>query len=636
MSWAEPVWLAGLVIPVVMILLQLRRRAAGRGNLPAGLKRSDGSRAGSAAPPRRSVYGWLALAALLVALARPQAGYIELPVFKQSRQVMIALDVSKSMLATDISPSRLDRSRLLIETLLDELGQEQVGLILFSGSAFLQCPLSADYEILQELLPEVGPEYLPRGGTNYQEMLAVAGQAFNTTGNADRFLIVLSDGESLVPGWEKEAGNIAELGVQVITLGVGTREGALVPDPEGGFVKNSDGGAVLSRLESSTLEELARLTGGRYVDAARWIDLGDLVQATIEQGKVGEVQESAERIPVERFQIPLACALFFLLMRLWREIPVKPRMVEPAPTGAVPPPVQRPQPARAVAPPPLPVLMLLFSGLAAHAQPQEMPSPVEALAGKVAELSAKPGLGVAEFQDLAQATIGAGGAAPTSLPKGSIEDALDAVQRGRRQDAAYADWDRMEEILRQMLEPPPESEQQSQDQNQESDQEQQSDGGQNSQQSQDKNESGEKQQSSGGESSPENQSEDGESSGEPDPDSEESGEESDPSNEKSQENSGSSGSQSQPSPDDPSSEMGDLSEEQDQAAPEPRQEDAGNQQTVQGSSSGGEIPEGLESDASLRALFSRAEQIKNADQPGLLFQRMQGETDRQAREGKDW
>ena len=101
-----------------------------------------------------------------------------------------------SMLTPDVKPSRLERSKLLVQSLLDHLQGERVGLAVFSGTAFLQSPLSADYEVLREFLPNLGPDFLPEGGTNYRQLLETSIDAFGSSGAADRFLVILSDGEA--------------------------------------------------------------------------------------------------------------------------------------------------------------------------------------------------------------------------------------------------------------------------------------------------------------------------------------------------------------------------------------------------------------------------------------------------------
>ncbi len=276
------------------------------------------------AETRPRIWLWFGLAFCIVALARPQWGTAEEQVFDQSREVLIAVDLSKSMLAQDVKPSRLDRSKLLIQSLLDGLKGERLGLVLFAGTAFLQSPLSADYEILREFLPSMNPEYLPEGGSNYQAMLEASVQAFGTS-TADRYLIVLSDGESTSEDWKGLTDTLKQKGIRVIGLGIGTAQGAFIPDNAGGFVKDERGAVVLSRLNSSTLQELAQVTGGAYTDASAWIDLPALLKKTVEAGRKGDFSEKNAARKIERYQWFLAPGLLLLLISYWAEFPVRPR-----------------------------------------------------------------------------------------------------------------------------------------------------------------------------------------------------------------------------------------------------------------------------------------------------------------------
>ena len=227
----------------------------------------------------------------IVALARPQWGRLEEPVFDQSREILLAVDLSRSMLTPDIKPSRLERSKLLIQALLEKLAGERVGMAVFSGTAFLQSPLSADYEILREFLPALGPDFLPQGGTNYRALLDTAIDAFSATSAVDRFLIILSDGEATDDNWRERMEALKAKGVRVIALGIGTEGGGMIPDGNGGFVKDERGAVVMSRLESNTLRELATATDGIYRDASTWLDLAALVRETVSAGRAGSFME---------------------------------------------------------------------------------------------------------------------------------------------------------------------------------------------------------------------------------------------------------------------------------------------------------------------------------------------------------
>ena len=324
-------WVLGLVPLAPLIAWSIFRGNGGAGGkvaLPKILRRWAGTRAVFERPRanRGSRGFWLGAGSILalLALARPQWGTLEETVFDQSREVLIALDLSASMLADDVKPTRLARAKLLIGNLLDELQGERVGLAVFAGTSFLQVPLSSDYEVLRDILPGLDPSYLPQAGTDYAGMLRVANEAFGQSTSADRFLIVLSDGEAHDMGWKAALAELKSKQVKIITLGIGTAGGALLTDPQGGVMKDERGAAVLSRLEPATLQELAQQTGGAYREASNWVDLAGLIKETVDQGKAGDFSKSREARQAERFQLFLGPALVLLLASFALEIPSLP------------------------------------------------------------------------------------------------------------------------------------------------------------------------------------------------------------------------------------------------------------------------------------------------------------------------
>ena len=412
------------------------------------------------AETRPRLWLWFGLALCIVAFARPQWGTVEEQVFDQSREVLIAVDLSKSMLAQDVKPTRLDRSKLLIQSLLDGLKGERVGLVLFAGTAFLQSPLSADYEILREFLPAMSPEYLPEGGTNYKAMLEASIQAFGTS-TADRYLIILSDGEATEDDWKSLIEPLKTKGIRVIGLGVGTAQGSFIPDTAGGFVKDERGAVVLARLNSSTLQELAQVTGGAYTDASAWVDLPALLHKTVEAGRKGEFSEKNTARMIERYQYFLAPGLLLLLISFWAEFPVRPRERALPLAGARGQKTEiGGQQAAAVA-----AVLVLFSVLCHPSSVLGAEAPSDTLAKPlsttVARLAEKPDLSAKDCSELAQTTITYGQrlkSAQQQSPERVIRDALQAVAVGEKIDARAADWPRERAELEELLkkeEPPP-------------------------------------------------------------------------------------------------------------------------------------------------------------------------------------
>ena len=274
MTFAWPQLLLLLVLPAGWLVWEAARGRVSSGGTRPNILRADAGvhsvrLAGQSESPflsagRSGPRFWLAagLVLAIAALARPQWGRIDEPMFDQSREVLIAIDLSRSMLTPDVTPSRLERAKLLVQSLLDRLAGERVGLVAFSGTAFLQSPLSADYEILREFLPSLGPDFMPLGGTNYAALMDTAAAAFSGGPGSDRYLIILSDGGATDDDWRSHIPALTSRRIRVIGLGIGTGRGALIPDGAGGFLKDENGGVVMSKLESDTLRELSAKTGG--------------------------------------------------------------------------------------------------------------------------------------------------------------------------------------------------------------------------------------------------------------------------------------------------------------------------------------------------------------------------------------
>ncbi|MCU0793769.1 MAG: VWA domain-containing protein [Opitutaceae bacterium] len=469
MSFLHPTLLWLLLVPAAALLLTLR---AGRAAAPAYPKISHASFLprqsslvlGHSARSRRPLAAILALAFLVLALARPQGAALETPQLTEARDVLVAVDVSRSMLAGDVTPDRLSRARLLVRSLADELQGERLGLLPFAGTAFLQSPLSADYEIFRTFLDELGPDMIPAGGSDFTALLTAADEAFGPADSdsqvsglrsqpspapaADRFLVVLSDGEAQDESWRPVAQKLAERGVRVLALGLGTAEGAMIPDAKGGLVKDAAGAVVLSRLEAGTLQELARLTDGAYRDASAWVDLPALLRDTVARGRAARVETSSAPRRAELFAWFLAPALGLLALSLLREFPVTPR-----------------QAATRVSIPSIPVrhasALSLFLAIAASLPAAEpAPPPPDPLVELVGRLSAAEALSAADLAAFAELTASRGETARARpdagpFPEGAVRDALAAAAQGLATAPTAADWRGIRSRLEALLAPPP-------------------------------------------------------------------------------------------------------------------------------------------------------------------------------------
>jgi len=551
------------------------------------------------AETRPRLWLWFGLALCIIALARPQWGTIEEQVFDQSREVLIAVDLSRSMLSQDVKPARLDRSKLLIQSLLDGLKGERVGLVLFAGTAFLQSPLSSDYEILREFLPAMNPDYLPEGGTNYRAMLEASIQAFGTS-TADRYLIILSDGESTTDDWKGLTDSLKQKAIRVIGLGVGTAQGSFIPDGAGGFIKDERGAVVLSRLNASTLQELAQITGGAYTDASAWVDLSGLLKKTIDAGRKGEFSEKNTARKIERFQWFLAPGLLLLLVSFWTEFPVRPRE-RALPLSKAKGPRREARGNSVVQAASVVFAIVLASRFSPHAFAAAAEAPGEAtakpLSTTVARLSEKDLLTAKDCSELAQTTITYGQrvkSAQQHPPENVIRDALQAVDQGEKLDAKAADWPRVRQELEELLkkeEPPPQDKKDQQKQDQ-----QKQDQKKNQQQDKDQQSQDKQQQKSDQEKSDPQQKE--------------------PEQQKQEA-------------------FGDMKDQPDQKAerkpappPQPGTQKVGGQQDKK--------PEEEKENPELAMPLQKLEQVRNQDSPAKLQQLMQGQQQKSKPTAKDW
>ncbi len=208
----------------------------------------------------------LALALLIVAAAGPQVGTKLMEVERKGVDVILAVDVSQSMAAQDLAPDRMARARHSIRRLLAELHGDRVALLPFAGSAYLQNPLTTDYNMVGMLVDLLKPGLIPVPGTDLGAPIRLAMNSFAEGADHERVIVIMSDGEDFVGDWRSDAEKAVAEGVRVFTVGMASPEGAPVPDPDrtGAYKQDRDGSIVLSRLNEEALIELARMGNGAY------------------------------------------------------------------------------------------------------------------------------------------------------------------------------------------------------------------------------------------------------------------------------------------------------------------------------------------------------------------------------------
>ncbi len=214
----------------------------------------------------RAVIYSLAFTFLVIGLSRPQIG-AKLKEYKaKGAEIMIALDVSNSMLAQDYSPNRLERAKLAISRITDKLQGDRIGLIIFAGSSFVQLPITSDYVSAKMFLSNISTSSVPIQGTAIGDAINTAVRSFSAQSEQSRAIIVITDGENHEDDAVAAAAQAAEVGVKVYTIGVGSQEGQPIP-MDGGLLKDKEGNIVVTRLDEETLKQIAQAGGGAYVHA---------------------------------------------------------------------------------------------------------------------------------------------------------------------------------------------------------------------------------------------------------------------------------------------------------------------------------------------------------------------------------
>ena len=209
-----------------------------------------------------------ALSLLIIGIARPQYGTKEQTVKRQGIEVMIALDISNSMLAEDVAPNRLERAKQMLSKLVDQMVDDKLGLVVFAGDAFTQIPITCDYVSAKMYLQSITPELIPAQGTAIGKAITTCVSSFGTEDTEkSRAIILITDGENHEDDAQAAAKMAKEKGIHVFVVGIGKPEGSPIPDGRGGFKKDRQGTVVVSRLSEDMCQEVAAAGGGMYVRA---------------------------------------------------------------------------------------------------------------------------------------------------------------------------------------------------------------------------------------------------------------------------------------------------------------------------------------------------------------------------------
>lgn len=326
LGFAQPYFLAGIGVALLLgvgaLVVAFRRSGRVSRAVPARLVDVLAPGVSTLLPALQSSTYTVALIFFAIALAQPQCGERAEVVKRRGIDVVVALDASKSMYARDVTPSRLERAKLELATLLDTLKGDRVALVVFAGDAFIQCPLTSDYAAAKMFLRAVDPESMPQGGTNIGAALLLSRQVLDAAdrGAKDRVVVLLSDGEDLTGEISEGVDALKEIGARVLAVGLGSDQGEPIPtlNRNGevvGYKKDEFGTTVITRLDRAGLTRIASDTGGEFFYQPKSVAMGDVVKI-IDSLQKSELESRLTMKYGEVFQPFVALGLVFLVLGL--------------------------------------------------------------------------------------------------------------------------------------------------------------------------------------------------------------------------------------------------------------------------------------------------------------------------------
>jgi Ca-activated chloride channel family protein len=261
---------------------------------------------------------WLVFLFSILAWAQPQWGFQWVEIKRQGLDLIIAIDVSKSMLAQDVQPNRLERAKLAVKDLVKKLKGDRVGLVAFSSTAFLACPLTSDYSGFLLALEDLGPQTISQGGTALAQAIREAVRGYEKIPGLFKAAVLITDGENLEGDPLAAAQEAKRKKIKIFCIGIGTPEGELIrimkDNGESEFLKDNNGNFVKSRLDEDMLKKIALATEGAYVRSqGAQFGLDHLYETRLATMEKRDLENKNAKQYIDRFQIFLAIALLLLM-----------------------------------------------------------------------------------------------------------------------------------------------------------------------------------------------------------------------------------------------------------------------------------------------------------------------------------
>ncbi|MGG8496786.1 vWA domain-containing protein [Tenacibaculum sp. TC6] len=267
------------------------------------------------------VFFLLGLSFLILSLVNPKMGTKLKTVKREGVDIVFALDVSRSMLAEDIAPNRLEKSKQIISKIIDKLGSDRVGIIIYAGNAYPLLPITTDHAAGNMFLQNANPDMVSSQGTAINEALNLARTYYNNDEQTNRFLVIISDGEDHQEDTKQIAQNIANEGVKVYTIGVGTEKGGPIPIKLNGsligYKKDRNGETVITQRKTSILQDIAEIGNGIYIDGNKTEVPVEAIAKIIGNAQKSEFETKQFSDYQDQFQWPLAIGLLFLVLDIF-------------------------------------------------------------------------------------------------------------------------------------------------------------------------------------------------------------------------------------------------------------------------------------------------------------------------------
>lgn len=257
-----------------------------------------------------------ALALLIVMIARPQFGTKINHEKRTGIETIIALDVSNSMLAEDVAPSRLDRSKMMVENLVDNFTNDKIGLIVFAGDAFIQLPITSDYVSAKMFLSSISPSMITTQGTDIAKAISMASHSFTQQEGVGKAIIVITDGEDHEGGALEAAKEAKDKGMRVYILGVGSTKGAPIPTGNGDYMKDNTGQTVMTGLNEQMCREIAQAGGGAYIHVENNSNAQDQLDHELNKLAKKEIESTVYSDYDEQFQAVGIIVLLLLIIEI--------------------------------------------------------------------------------------------------------------------------------------------------------------------------------------------------------------------------------------------------------------------------------------------------------------------------------